>query len=158
MNQATQRCRNCAKPWSGLLATGKFLTAARLMTDESAIYEDHILRHYEEPYHNGSYAKATHQQRVDNPVCGDSVQLELRVANARLIEQAWFTGTGCVISQASASMFVEHIEGKTIEVLSDFTAQDMLDLFGARLTPRRQQCCLLAWLALCQLIQSIESG
>jgi len=116
------------------------------MTDESAIYEDHILRHYEEPYDNATFADATRRQRVDNPVCGDSVPLELRVSDT------------CVISQASASMLVEHIEGQTLEALSNFTAHDVLHVFRAGLTVRRQQCCLLGWQALCQLIQNIESG
>jgi len=126
------------------------------MIDESSIYEDHILRHYEEPYHNEAFASATHRQRIDNPICGDSVQLELQVSDAGLIEQAWFTGTGCVISQASASMLVEHIEGQTIAALSNFTAQDMLQLFRARLSPLRQRCCLLSWDALRQLVASID--
>jgi nitrogen fixation protein NifU and related proteins len=119
-----------------------------MANDESTIYEDHILRHYEEPYHNDPFTSATHRHRIDNPVCGDSVQLELQVSETGVIEQAWFTGTGCVISQASASMLVEHIEGQSLSSLNSFTAQDMLDLFRARLTPRRQQCCLLAWQAL----------
>ena len=119
--------------------------------DEQSIYEDHILRHYEEPYHNEPFARATHRQRIDNPVCGDSVQIEIRVSGVGLIEQAWFTGAGCVISQASASMLVEQIEGQTFDSLSHFTAQDMLHLFRARLTPGRQRCCLLAWEAFREL-------
>lgn len=129
-----------------------------MASDEATIYEDHILRHYEEPYHNESSFDATHRKRIDNPVCGDSVQIELQVSDAGVIEEAWFTGTGCVISQASASMLVEHIEGQSLEALSSFTAQDMLHLFQARLTPRRQQCCLLVWQALCQLVGDIEGG
>lgn len=125
----------------------------RATTDEQRFYEDHILRHYEEPYHNESFSNATHRQRIDNPVCGDSVQLELRVSDAGVIEQAWFTGTGCVISQASASMLVERIEGQAVETLANFAAQDMLRLFRARLTPLRQRCCLLSWEALRQLLE-----
>jgi len=120
--------------------------------DEQRIYEGHILRHYEEPFHNKPFPKATHRHRVDNPVCGDSVQLELCISDTGLIEEAWFTGAGCVISQASASMLAEYIEGQSLDVLSSFTAQDMLNLFRARLTPGRQQCCMLAWKVLHELI------
>jgi len=126
--------------------------------DQAEIYEDHILRHFEEPHHNASFAAATYRQRIDNPVCGDSIQLELQASDGGLIEQAWFTGTGCIISQASASMLVEHIEGKTIEQLTSFAAQDMLHLFRARLTPLRQQCCLLSWKALQLLLQTAHDG
>ncbi len=123
--------------------------------DEQRLYEEHILVHYEEPYHNEPFADATHQQRVDNPVCGDSVELQLGVSEDGIITQAWFTGTGCVISQASASMLVEFIESKSLEELSCFSAESMLNLFQARLTPRRQQCCLLAWQAFRQLSSKI---
>ena len=110
------------------------------MNDESTIYEDHILRHYEEPYHeepyhNESFADATHRQRVDNPVCGDSVELQLGVCGGRIVSPAWYTGSGCIISQASASMLMEYIEGKSLEQLSSFTAEDMLSLFQAAEPP-----------------------
>ena len=110
------------------------------MTDEQQLYDDHILRHFQEPYHAAAF-----------------VQLELQVSDAGIIEQAWFTGTGCVISQSSASMLVEYIEGRTLEELSSFGAEDMLQLFRARLTPLRQQCCLLAWKALQQLLIATRS-
>lgn len=121
--------------------------------DEQRIYEDHILRHYEEPVRNKPSPRATHRQRLDNPICGDYVQLELLVSETGVVEQAWFTGAGCVISQASASMLAEHIEGQSLDALSIFTAQDMLHLFRARLTPNRQQCCLHAWKVLHEIIQ-----
>ena len=120
--------------------------------EEQLLYEDHVLGHIERPYHRGAFPAATYRQRVDNPVCGDSAQLELRVDDSGFVSEAWFTGTGCIISQASASMLVEHIEGQTLEALSNFTAQNMLDLFRARLTPRRQQCCLLSWQALRRIV------
>jgi len=122
--------------------------------DERQLYEDVILRHVDEPYHRGLLADATHRHRIDNPVCGDSVQIELRIADAGVVEAVWFTGTGCVISQAAASMLVEHIEGRPLAVLRCFTSHDMLNLFRARLTPLRQQCCLLAWRALRSTLES----
>jgi nitrogen fixation protein NifU and related proteins len=121
---------------------------------DERLYEEFILRHFEEPFHRGLLADATHWQRVDNPVCGDSIQLELMVSTVGIIDEAWFTGTGCIISQAAASMLTEFIEGRALEELRDFSARNMLELFRARLTPRRQQCCLLAWKALFALLQS----
>lgn len=121
---------------------------------EEELYEEHVLRHFEEPFHRGLLAEATHRQRVDNPICGDSIQLELKVSTAGIIDQAWYTGTGCIISQAAASILTQHIEGQSLTILCSFEAADMLTLFRAPLTPRRQQCCLLAWKALFALIQS----
>lgn len=113
--------------------------------NEEEIYQEHVLDHYEDPYHRGPCPHATHRHEDDNPLCGDVVSIELRLGKDRRIEEAWFEGDGCCISQASASMLVEKIEGKTVEELQKFTASDMLDLFGARLTPNRQKCCLLSW-------------
>ena len=113
--------------------------------DEEEIYQEHVLDHYEDPYHRGHCEGATHRHEDDNPLCGDVIEVELRIDPDGRIEEAWFGGDGCCISQASASMFMEQIEGKTVEEVQQFTAQDMLELFGPRLTPNRQKCALLSW-------------
>ena len=112
---------------------------------EEEIYQEHVLDHYEDPYHRGHCDGRTHMHEDDNPLCGDVIQVELRVGDQGAIEQAWFDGDGCCISQSSASMLMEKIEGKTVEEVKQMSAQEMLELFGPRLTPNRQKCCLLAW-------------
>ncbi len=115
------------------------------LDDEQQIYQEHILDHYEDPYHRGPCPHATHAHEDDNPLCGDVIRVELQIGDDGRIGAAWFDGDGCCISQASASMLMEQIEGKTVEEIKQFTAPDMLQLFGARLTPNRQKCCLLGW-------------
>jgi len=113
---------------------------------EEEIYQEHVLDHYEDPHHRGTCPDVTHRHEDDNPLCGDVIQVELRLSDDGVIEEAWFSGDGCCISQASASMFVELIEGKTVDAIKEeFSAQDMLKLFGPQLTPNRQKCCLLVW-------------
>ncbi len=112
---------------------------------EDELYQERILEHYEEPFHRGHCPGATHAHQDDNPLCGDVVRMELSIGPRGAIDDVWFSGDGCCISQASASMLVERIQGKTLEDVKRFTAQDMLALFGARLTPNRQKCCLLPW-------------
>ena len=111
---------------------------------EEEIYQEHVLDHYEDPYHRGACNNATHRHEDDNPLCGDVVRIELRVRDG-LVEQAWFDGDGCCISQASASMLMENVEGKSVDHIKELDAQEMLELYGARLTPNRQKCCLLSW-------------
>jgi len=113
--------------------------------NEEQIYQEHILDHYEDPYHRGHGAHPTHAHEGDNPLCGDVIRVELTIDDAGRVTSAWFDGDGCCISQAAASMLMERIEGKTVEELKQFTAPDMLELFGVRLTPNRQKCCLLSW-------------
>lgn len=127
-------------------------------SEQEDIYQEHILDHYEDPYHRGSCEGATHRHEDDNPLCGDVVEIELRLGDDGRVEEAWFQGEGCCISQAAASMLVEKIEGKTLEELQQLTADQMLELFGARLTPNRQKCCLLPWRVAQQAVFSPING
>jgi len=113
--------------------------------NEEELYQEHILDHYEDPFHRGELATATHAHEDKNPLCGDVVRIELQLDDAGKIRDLYFTGDGCVISQASASMLLEEMYGKTIEDLKEFSPDDMLKLYGPRLTPNRQKCCLLSW-------------
>lgn len=128
------------------------------MSDEQEIYQEHILDHYESPYHHGPCPQATHGHEDDNPLCGDVVRIELQISPEGKVQQAWFQGDGCCISQASASMLVEEIEGKSVEQVKSFTAQDMLALYRAHLTPNRQKCCLLSWRVLQSAVYSPTEG
>ncbi len=114
------------------------------MPDNDELYQDRILDHYEQPYHRGHCAGCTHAHEDDNPLCGDVVRVELKLRDGR-IQEAWFGGEGCCISQAASSMLMQQIEGKSLAEAQHFSGEDMLHLFGARLTPNRQKCCLLAW-------------
>ena len=112
---------------------------------EEEIYQEHVLDHYEDPYHRGRLPTATHAHEDDNPLCGDVIHMDLRIDAEGRIAEAWFSGDGCCISQSAASMLTEKIEGMSLAELKEFSADDMLELFQAKLTPNRQKCCLLSW-------------
>lgn len=116
-----------------------------MASDEEEIYQEHVLDHYEDPYHRGHASHCTHAHEDDNPLCGDTVSIELNIDEQGRLREAWFDGDGCCISQASASMLIERFDGKMVDEVRRFTAGDMLELFGAKLTPNRQKCCLLPW-------------
>ncbi len=116
-----------------------------MVSDQDEIYQEHILDHFEDPYHRGACPQATHCHRERNPLCGDEICVQLRINPTGQIEDCYFDGHGCSVSQSSASMLMEQIDGKSLDDVKHFSAQDMLKLFGARLTPNRQKCCLLAW-------------
>jgi nitrogen fixation NifU-like protein len=124
------------------------------MSLDQDLYQQRILEHYEQPFHRGHCPTATHVHEDENPLCGDLVRLELAVDRDGVIQDAYFSGHGCCISQAAASMLVETISGKRAEDVKAFAAKDMLETFGARLTPNRQKCCLLAWRVLQQALYS----
>ena len=121
---------------------------------EEEIYQEHVMDHYEDPYHRGHCLNPSHAHEDDNPLCGDVVRVELKIDPQGKVAEAWFDGDGCCISQASASMLMEQIEGKTVDEVKQFSATDMLGLFGARLTPNRQKCCLLSWRVVQQAVHA----
>ena len=112
---------------------------------QDELYRDVILDHYEQPYHRGSCPLATHGYEDANPLCGDRIRIEIRVSPTECADCIFFDGQGCCISQAAASMLVSQMEGKKLTELRNFSAGDMLELFGATLTPARKRCCLLPW-------------
>jgi nitrogen fixation NifU-like protein len=124
------------------------------MPSEEELYQEHILDHYEDPFHRGRLPEATHAHEDKNPLCGDVVRMELAIDQAGRIHDVYFNGEGCVISQASASMLAEEMCGKTLDEVKQFSAEDMLRLYGPRLTPNRQKCCLLSWKVLQSAIHS----
>lgn len=123
-------------------------------SNEEEIYQEHILDHYEDPFHRGALDAATHVHEEKNPLCGDVIRVQLKLGNDGKIADCYFEGEGCVISQASASMLLEELYGKTVEEAMQYSAEDMLKLFGAKLTPNRQKCCLLGWRTLQQAVHS----
>lgn len=125
---------------------------------EQDIYEEHVLDHYEDPYHRGPCQHPTHAEEGNNPLCGDRIEVQLRLDSEGKVQEAWFDGEGCVISQASASMLTEKIEGMDLEQIKQFSAAAMLDLFGPKLTPNRQKCCLLSWRVMQRALHSPLAG
>ncbi|WP_430453464.1 iron-sulfur cluster assembly scaffold protein [Rhodopirellula europaea] len=117
---------------------------------------DELIDHIESPFHCGECPGSSIRVRVRNPLCGDEVEIQLRLGADR-IEQAWFVGQGCVISQASASLFCQHVEGLTLQQATSLAPPDALELLGCPISPLRQRCALLAFEAFSKLL-SPESG
>jgi nitrogen fixation NifU-like protein len=78
-----------------------------------------------------------------NPSCGDQIRIELKIENNRIADVR-FSGKGCAISQAAASILTEEIKGKTLDEVKQFDKQKMLDLLGIELSAMRLKCALLA--------------
>lgn len=125
-----------------------------MASDQDDFYQDRILDHYEDPHHRGKCSAPTHAHQEKNPLCGDVIRIEMAQRDDGTIGELYFDGTGCCISQAAASMLMERMDGKTVDDITKFSARDMLELFGARLTPNRQKCCLLSWRAIQSAIHS----
>ena len=113
-----------------------------------------VLDHYEDPYHCGPLEQCTHSSTGSIPVCGDTICAELRISQESTIEEAWFQGDGCLLSQAAASILMEQAEGMSLEEFRNFSANDMLKLVGTPLLINRQKCCLLPWRVMQEAVAS----
>ena len=107
------------------------------------LYREVILDHYQNPRNYGTLEPADVSYEEDNPVCGDHIRLDLRLKDGH-VSDVRFSGHGCAISQASASMLTEAIQGKSLEELKAFGKQELLDLLGIPLGPVRLKCALLS--------------
>jgi nitrogen fixation NifU-like protein len=109
------------------------------------LYQDHILDHYERPRHYGTLADADCSQDQSNPLCGDQLHVDVRLDQAGAhIEAVAFHGRGCVISQATASMLMEAVVGRSVASVQALERQDVLDILGITLSPARMKCALLS--------------
>jgi len=112
--------------------------------DMDSLFRDHILDHYRNPRCPGTLERPDARVEDANPLCGDRLRMDFRFRDGRVVEVR-FTGTGCSISLASASLLCEAIEGKTLDEVKAVTREDVLDLLGVdELGPVRSKCAMLA--------------
>jgi nitrogen fixation NifU-like protein len=107
------------------------------------LYRDYILEHYRHPHNFGTLDAPTAKYEGANPLCGDRITMFLGVENG-VVKEVAFTGRGCAISQASASLLTDEIKGKPVEEVEKLTPEDVLDLIGVEISPARLKCALLS--------------
>jgi nitrogen fixation NifU-like protein len=112
-----------------------------------AFYQEEILDHYRHPRHKGHLENADIHYHDHNPFCGDEVTIELKVEDG-VVTGAAFDGRGCAISQATASMLMEEVIGKSLAEVRSWDKAHVLELLGIEIGPVRLKCALLPLKAL----------
>lgn len=112
-----------------------------------ALYREAILDHYKHPRRKGHLAQPDIQFHDHNPFCGDEITIELKVENGVVVDAA-FDGRGCAISQATASMLMEEVVGKSLDEVKQLDKEYILELLGIEIGPVRLKCALLSLKAL----------
>jgi nitrogen fixation protein NifU and related proteins len=107
------------------------------------LYRDYILEHYRRPHNFGVIDAPTASHEGANPLCGDRITMMLGVRDG-VVDRVGFTGRGCAISQASASLLTDEIKGKPLADVAGFRADDLLDLLGIDISPARLKCAMLS--------------
>ena len=107
------------------------------------LYRDYILEHYRRPHNFGVIDDPDASYEGANPLCGDRITLMLGVKDG-IVDRVAFTGRGCAISQASASLLTDEIKGKPLDQVAGVRADDVLDLLGIEISPARLKCAMLS--------------
>jgi nitrogen fixation NifU-like protein len=108
------------------------------------LYREVIIEHYKNPSYRGHLDPHDFSFEDSNPLCGDHIQIDLRVDENNRVTDGRFDGHGCAISQASADLLLESVIGKSIEDVKKMGKQDILDMLGIDLGPVRLKCALLS--------------
>ena len=108
------------------------------------LYRDEILEHYREPHNFGTLESPDASYEGHNPLCGDRITIMLAIDGDGTVSDVAFSGRGCAISQASASMLTDEIKGRPVSEVQAMTNQDILDLLGIEISPARLKCALLS--------------
>lgn len=106
------------------------------------LYRELILDHYQHPHNHGTIENADVSYEDTNPLCGDKIRIDMKVRDG-IVEDVKFSGKGCAISQASASMLTDEIKGKSLEEVRNLDKQAIFDMVGIPLGPSRVKCALL---------------
>ena len=115
----------------------------RSMSGWDELYRENILDHYKHPRNRGTLEHPDVSFEDANPLCGDRLRMDFQIQDGR-ITAVRFSGQGCSISQASASMLCEKLEGMTLEEAKKLGREDVLEMLGIELGPVRLKCALLA--------------
>ena len=143
--------------------------------DLKELYQDIILEHGKSPRNFGKCEKYTHHAKGYNPLCGDQVQVYLKLNKEKKVENLSFEGSGCAISIASTSIMTELVKEKSLEtakkIIVDFlnmikntqeiSSNDLdedqkikiMSLLGVKQYPMRVKCATLAWHTLTSAIE-----
>ena len=143
--------------------------------DLKELYQDIILEHGKSPRNFGKCKRYTHEAKGHNPLCGDQVQVYLKLNDEKKVEDLTFEGSGCAISIASTSIMTESVKGQTVEIAkrivtdflnmikntSEINSNDLnedqktkiMSLSGVKQYPMRVKCATLAWHTLTSAIE-----
>ena len=106
------------------------------------IYREEILEHSQNPRQHGTLEHPDYTYEDANPLCGDRIRVDVKVEDGHIADVR-FSGQGCAISQAAASMLCEKVMGMELEQVKSISRDNVLEMLGIELGPVRLKCALL---------------
>jgi nitrogen fixation protein NifU and related proteins len=113
------------------------------------MYQERILQHYRSPKNFGQLDHPDFSGEESNPLCGDHIRMDIRLDPSKeKIAEVRFSGDGCAISMASASMLTQKLLGQPLSAVEKVSRDDVLQLVAIPLSPVRVKCALTGFTAL----------
>ncbi|MEK7662062.1 MAG: Fe-S cluster assembly sulfur transfer protein SufU [Patescibacteria group bacterium] len=119
------------------------------------LYKQNIIDHYKNPRNKREIKDNAFHGSGINASCGDKIDFYVKIAKDA-VQDASFTGEGCAISQAAASMLTEKAIGKSLAELRSLSPGDIYTMLGVKISPGRANCALLAYQALSKALAAIK--
>jgi nitrogen fixation NifU-like protein len=113
------------------------------MSDDQ-LYREYILEHYKRPHNWGELEHPDLEAQDLNPLCGDELKVQLAIDPDGRVADVAFSGHGCAISQAAASMISDEVKGMQVRDLLSLEREAVLDLLGIDISATRMKCAMLA--------------
>ena len=108
------------------------------------LYREYILEHYKRPHNFGALDEADLEFEDNNPLCGDELRVQIALDAERRVADVRFSGHGCAISQAAASMASDEVKGMRIDDVLALDKSFVLELLGIDISATRMKCALLS--------------
>ncbi|PJA86722.1 MAG: Fe-S cluster protein [Candidatus Moranbacteria bacterium CG_4_9_14_3_um_filter_42_9] len=118
------------------------------------LYKEELMEVYKNPPNRGVLKNPTSKSTGKNPMCGDEILLQLKIAGGKIAD-AKFDGSACAVSVISSALLTEHIIGKTIEEAKKLSKEDLLQLIGLNLSTSRVKCATLVLNALHDALEGL---
>jgi nitrogen fixation NifU-like protein len=115
------------------------------------MYQENILDHYAHPRNKRTLDPVDFKAKDNNPLCGDVLEVFVRLGEDHKVTEVTFEGNGCAISQAAMSMLSDDLKGKSLEEVEKMTADDIRELVLVPLSPVRLKCAVLG-------IKAVQKG
>lgn len=122
------------------------------------MYREHILDHYKHPRNFGLVKDPSVDHNANNPLCGDEIRLTFKVNDKNEVADVKFTGRGCAISQASASLLTSRVKGKSLDEIKLIDRDAVTTMLGIPISPVRLKCALLSLAVLREGIEIYEKS
>lgn len=123
----------------------------------SGLYGHELMEHYKNSFFRGKIENPDIFSDEFNPSCGDRISISAKVDLGRICEIKFY-GSGCVLSQAAASLLLEYVIDKTLDEVLSISKDDILKMVGIDLGPNRLKCALLSLEALKNAVSKFDSN